>query len=375
MAIMGLAGAFASGVIVSIELVKRAELPFYYLLAAADLLAATAATTISAAQGDFSRLMPRRWKWVILRGLFGALVLLLNVLAVASGAPMGDASALTSINVVVSALLGRAFLGESLRALHCVALFLSVVGALLISKPESLFGGGGDVPMLGYAIALASGVSSGANFIACRKSQGISPVLLTGSATLQGGIMLVLVSASGLAPQAPLHAMAVAPEVSVLAALALLLLLAGNSWCLSVGGQLCPAAVSSTMFTSTGMMLSYALQTVLHGEPPKPMTLAGAGLMLCAVGLLAFARWFYVRFAPADFTTGAASVASPAAATCAEETASSATGAGDGDDDELESLASFVASELSGLSAAALRQRHTGGAAGPTPQTLGHADA
>jgi len=327
---------------------------------------------ISAIRGDLQKIGGHQWKWVVLRGSFGTISYATSLLAVAYGSPLGDSSALQSINVVVSALLGRAFLGESLRALHVAGLCLSVAGALLVSKPQWLIGGqDGDAPWLGYSFALLSGFVSGAIFIAARKSQGISPLALTASVTLQEGAIHFVLVWCGSVEEMPLTRLLEVPA-EALAMFAFLLFIgtfaAGTT---SVGAQMCPAAMSATVYTSTSMSMSFAAQTLLHSEPPELMTLAGATLMLFAVSLMAFARWYYSPIAKqgTEAETIRREVSLPPQATPI-----SAAAEQDGDN-ETESLASFVASEVSGVSGESLtsaRQRRRNPTVGAVvPQVLG----
>merc|ERR1712194_526144 len=173
-------------------------------------------------------------------GVFGASVFSLTLMAVSVGASIGDTNALSCISIVMSALLGRAFLGEALRPLHGLALHMCVVGAVLISKPEFLFGGNSmnRAPWLGYAFALGAGVASGGTFIAARRAHDISPLVMTASVmVIEGGTSFVLPPA-GVVDELPLQSVLAAP---LRAALALIVFMALNlvaSGTLSLGAQL-----------------------------------------------------------------------------------------------------------------------------------------
>jgi len=383
MAFMAGAGAGMALMVTASTIVKdRFHLPYYYLMGTANIAVGAGLAIASAVTGDLQRLAARGWKWVILRGAFGMACYALALLAVAYGSPLGDASALQSINVVMSALLGRAFLGESLRALHIATLCMSVVGAWLVSKPESLFGGhASGAPWLGYGFALSSGFVSGALFIASRKSQGISPLVMTSSVTLQEGAIHFVLAWCGTVKEMPMTRMLETPVQSIAMFMVFLFLVMLASGSMSVGSQMCPAAMSSTIFTCTSMSLSFAAQTLLHSEPPELLTVMGAALMLSAVSLMAFARWYYspgtARSAPR--ATGKDGVEEGQPDFASNETASqvSARAGEEGDDDETQSLASFVASELSGVSKESLtttRQRRNP-ANLVAPQQLGYAGA
>merc|ERR1719199_175924 len=119
-------------------------------------------------------------KWLTLRGLFGSMAFLLQISAVRTGASLGDAAALASINTMIAALFGRVFLGERLQWSHGVAVACSMSGATLIAKPSFLFGASEEAhPLrwLGYSLAATSGLMQACVFISARKSSK-SPLLL-----------------------------------------------------------------------------------------------------------------------------------------------------------------------------------------------------
>merc|ERR1719440_220395 len=97
-----------------------------------------------------------QWIWAASNGAFATTSFVTSILAVQLGTPLGDVASLMSINIVVAAFLGRAFLGEALKCVHFLALACSVCGAVLISQPPFLFGGAAadaSVPWLGYLLA------------------------------------------------------------------------------------------------------------------------------------------------------------------------------------------------------------------------------
>merc|ERR1712151_373423 len=98
----------------------------------------------------------------------------------------------------------------------------------------------------------------------------------------------------------------------------------------SAGAQMCPAAVSSTVYTSVCMVSGYVAQTALFGLAPVTLTLVGAALMLVAVAIMAVTR------VTPPAATDVDEVAHDHAA--AEQSVDAAISVGN--DDETESLAS-----------------------------------
>ena len=69
--------------------------------------------------------------------------------------PIGDATTIFLTSPVWAALLGRAVLGEKLHVFDAFAIFMAIVGVVLVARPTFLFGGGADV--------LESGSGSGSD--------------------------------------------------------------------------------------------------------------------------------------------------------------------------------------------------------------------
>lgn len=369
---MAAASAGLSIMVIISKVAKMLSVPFHLLMGSVCLMQAVVFLVAALLHGKFSALEFKACKWVWLRGFFGCSTYVLYLSAIASGTSLGDVSALTSINVVVAAFLGRAFLGESLRWVHAAAVVLSVTGAALISKPTSLFNqtlDSGIQQWLGFGLALGSGMASGGVFIAARKSQKVSPLIMTFSVSLQEGAALVLLSLLGFFAEPSLQEVLEAVPLTVLCIFAALFLASAfGSFAMSYGAQLCPAAASSTIFTSVGMTMGYTAQSLMQQEPPELLTLSGAALMLLAVMLMASAK----QQSPGSSTAPSQSMDS---SINTNETESSAPPSQDGtvDSDGAESLASFIATEFSweSMKSQNPRQRHGPLVASSLPQMLG----
>lgn len=86
-----------------------------------------------------------------------------------------------SVNTITAALLGHFLLGEAFGGLHLLALLLAIGGAVLIWDPHTI--GTSDPKVLGNALALLAGVSSGCMTICSRKA-GKASSLMLGSSSL-----------------------------------------------------------------------------------------------------------------------------------------------------------------------------------------------
>jgi len=347
---MAIAGAVPPVFMVFEEVAKKMKIPYYASMGTAEVFLGLVVAFAVLCRRE--ALKSGELKWVLLRGFFGTTCFVLSLLAVSLGAPLGDVNALGSINVVVAALLGRLFLGEDLRLLHVLALCCSVLGAFMVCKPEVLLGlrpPSHGMPWLGYGLALLSGFCYGGIFIASRKSQEVSVYIMTFSVLAQGSAAFWIVSLAGVVQEAPLNTVTEAPLRTLAFTAAIFVMVAILIVTLTLGSQKCPAAVSSTILTSVQMSLGYLLQALTHSEPPQMLTFCGAGLMLLAVSLMALARWM-----------GRKSPSSPEAEVEVQSPSSSMSVT------SKSSLASFIASEFSGLPQEALRQR-------PAAMVLGRA--
>jgi drug/metabolite transporter (DMT)-like permease len=306
-------------------------------------------------QGELSKVLPHQWKWIVMRGAFGSLTALLGWVAVAVGAPVGDASALGSVNVVVAALVGSIFLGEPLGCLRILALISSVVGAFIVSRPDS--GADSQLPhastaWLGYAFALAAGCCSGGLFIASRKSQDISPLLMSFSVSFQEGVFLWAVASFGLVEDGPLAPLIASPALGTAWMSCFLVIFVITIGSMTIGAQECPALASSAIYTSMSMSLGYVAQTCVHRQDLQPIKVAGASLMLLAVVLIAAARWWQSKHVSARELEE--SLLAPEAEHEADVPVSSDREAGS---ESMARLADFIAAEFSGVQS--IRQRRT----------------
>lgn len=296
-------------------------------------------------------------KWVLLAGMFFSGSFVLMLLAVRLGISIGDFAALNSANVVFAAFLGRVFLRELMHWAHFGAVFCTVVGALLISRPQFLFGGSSDGSAVGHGhiLALASGVCDACIYVSSRRLEGCSPWLLNMSFTGQSSIVLFLLA--GLSGTTSLDSFVASPAEG-LGWLAAIFVPGMVSMVLfTAAAQACPAALSATVDTATRMMSGYLATALFFTAPIDAFTVVGASLMFVSVVTMAFFQ------APAPPEEAAAERGDVVAA-------EAGGGAAAADDDETESLASFIATECVGVSES-LRLRRPGGSVEPVGKIIG----
>lgn len=279
-----------SVIMLSSKLAEQYHVPFHLFMGIANLLMSCSFAAFAIQRGHPPKVKDSNWKWVLLRGTFAAGTFSGTMLAVSLGASLGDVSALGSISVVVAAFLGRVVLGEPLGALHLASLACAVPGALLVSKPDIFLGEPGTSSLIGVLCAVVAGASAGGACIAARKGQDVAPSLLCASVALQEGVALVLFSLAGVFKESLAGAHDFGWELLALVFLWSLLLVTLASFTMTVGAQLCTAATSSTVLTSTSMAASYTFQSFIFKQPPNAVSICGAALLLVSVILMTLAR-------------------------------------------------------------------------------------
>jgi len=352
---MALQGVLMSAQIVSSKVMISAGWPFYRILGFAHLMGMLVYALVAIAVQ--AKLPERRaWKWIVSRGLCSVLAFTGMSCAVQLGAPAGDVAALTSVNTVFAALMARAFLGEPLQYLHIIALLCSVCGAVLIARPSFLFGtpadGAASPSSFAYAFAVFAGFCLSCIAICARKAADTSVWLFNLSPAAWGAVYFMLLPLSPLVDDSSLQSLLDSPAEGtgwiVFHIILLILAIATNS----AGSMWCPAAVSATVNSTSRILCGYVADVLLFRLAISPLSLAGAGLMLSGVIVMALVR-------------------TPTSAKSAAEAEEGMQPASEGD--ENESLASFVAAEFAqqeGHESTALRQRKTTATTIESPATV-----
>lgn len=357
------------------KVVKDLNWPYFRIsIASNTLMVLTYGTFIIARRIPMPE--PSKRKWVAFRAVLSTCTFLSSIVAVQISGVPGDVTALTSINIVFAASLGHFFLSERLRLVHIAITFFSVVGAVLVAQPSFLFEvdkARPDAYWIGYLLALASGLFRACSLVCARKSAGVHVSIIALSTAAASVPFLCALPAAGLVDDGSLDAVFSEPATAaglafVLFASALIAITTSTA-----GAMMCPAAVSATVFTGSGMVFGYLAQTLLFSAAPSAITLAGAALMLAAVAAMAATR--VPQQAAAAVVTAAAENIAEDGAKGDRSVASSSPSLAE-TEDETESLTSFAASEFAAqdphLEAVRLRRpTAVNGAAKPAPQRVG----
>jgi len=304
-------------------------------------------------------------KWIVLKSAFGTVYWCMAIVAVQVGESPGDVAALTSINVIASALMGRMFLSEAVRCVHVLGVALVIGGTICIVQPSFVFGSSDEdaqTSRYGYMFAILSGFIQACYLICSRKSAGCKEWTLCTSAVFSGLFCLAL-PWTGIVSDASVSVI----EESPWEAVGYLLLAFATSWAsiqfITQASSVIPAGSCATVYTAAGTTFGYAAQIFIFDVAMTPLTAGGAMLMLCAVVLMAWEKGpqagvggdvDVVRVVPMDD-------ASVGSADTSEET---------------RSLASFIASEFSDFNLHGDVMRHRRPAAAlipisPSPVMIG----
>eukprot|EP00931_Biecheleriopsis_adriatica_P120914 TRINITY_DN96005_c0_g1_i1.p1 TRINITY_DN96005_c0_g1~~TRINITY_DN96005_c0_g1_i1.p1 ORF type:complete len:387 (+),score=84.97 TRINITY_DN96005_c0_g1_i1:73-1233(+) len=358
-------GIIGTGEVILAKILMEQGWPYFYL-SAGNLLIVAIATAIGSKVLQDKLPKRRAAVWVFLRSLFSNAIIVLAVLAVKVGAGPGDVAALTSINVVVAALLGHAFLKEKLRPIQLAALPLSLAGAVLIAKPSFLFGQAlAEGSWIGNLLAAVAGIAQAVTFVCARKSANESGCLTSCVESMLGIVIFPLLP---LIAPLPASWEPLADNVPLAAAYMAALLFSTGSGVITgaLGSQMCPAAVGSTVLTVSATVTGYFAQAVFFSTPLSVLSIVGAILLLSSVAIMTA-----TRVQPSnDSDPAPAESAAPAAEDSQTSNADESTNCCDLVAGESESIANFAAVEFVEVAAhEQSRRRRT--AAGPSVETIG----
>lgn len=195
-----------------------------------------------------------------------------NTLLIIASAPM------------LSAIMSRMFLGESVSGPTWLAIAAVTVGVILVAS-----GGAGDFGLLGEALAFMNALTIAAFFVAVRKSDGQNMLAPIGVGYLLGAVVM-----AGVA-EFP----ALSGEQWIWLSLSGAVVLPGALACLALAARHLPAPEVS-MITLLEVVLGPMIVWWLLGEDPGERTLIGGAVIVLALFLHA---WWRLRTSDRDQAT------------------------------------------------------------------------
>eukprot|EP00536_Pseudo-nitzschia_multiseries_P009740 jgi/Psemu1/288647/fgenesh1_pg.281_\ len=213
---------------------------------------------------------------VWMRGIIGGAGFLLDYHCM-SVLPLGDAMTLMSLYPFVTIVLARIFLQEQITVLHMATTVASVSGAVLISQPTFLFGGGtGDAPTLGYVTGLLGSCCLASILILIRKAGtiGVHTFQLLLSWALFGVVFSVVFGPyyEGAWVRPSAWTSSVWLYVGGVCCVG-----AGAHFLLNYAGRLAPAGLVSVVRASD-ILFAYGFEILLFVQRPNAWTWIGVAL-------------------------------------------------------------------------------------------------
>jgi len=222
---------------------------------------------------------PRRWRWLITRGLFGGSAVVAYFASIKL-APVGVATLLNQTQPVFTMLFSWALLTERPRRVALGALVLTVCGVALIVGVRQLTFHAWRGEVLGVASAIASGIAVTAIRASRRTGSDGTPPETAWSVFFSFSLLGALVSVPlTFFPQGSWLSPTVA-EWGLLAVVAAASVAAQLIMTEAIGHL---TAVQSGIISQLTVPMTVALGILLLGEDLTPSFLAGAALILSGV--------------------------------------------------------------------------------------------
>jgi drug/metabolite transporter (DMT)-like permease len=231
---------------------------------------------------------------VIARGIVGGLAFLCYFYSM-TALPLGDATALLSLNPVITVLAAAVFLNEQIRISHIFAAGASLTGSILIAKPSFLFGQGdgtssSDVsyPTMGYLTAILGTCLGAAVFILIRRAGkgGVHTLQLLFSWCVFGILYSFVLGVIGpLVLGVESHFVVPPTWESWIYVLGVCIFGSLGHLLMNFAARHAPAGLAS-IIRSSGIMWSYVLEILVFHQVPQMMTVGGVSLILGSLAVI-----------------------------------------------------------------------------------------
>jgi drug/metabolite transporter (DMT)-like permease len=270
------AGAFFFSVMSLLVKIAGQRLPTQEIVLARSVVMALVAGAALRRRGIPLAGTPGRRRLLVLRGLLGYGALSCFYFALVH-LPLADATVLQYTNPAWAAVFAIFVLGERMRGREVASLALSLLGVLLVARPTFLFGTASALDPVAVAVGLAGAVCSASAYVVVRMLGGEHHHVVI--------FYFAVVSSIASAPAALLHGIApTAPEA---------LLLVGVGLTTHMGQVFITKGLyleRTGRATATGLVqivFAAAWGLLFFSAMPSPLALAGAGLVIGGVLLLA----------------------------------------------------------------------------------------
>jgi drug/metabolite transporter (DMT)-like permease len=225
------------------------------------------------AVSGFTRLSPKNWLWLIVRGIIGAASVFLFFRGIAK-LGLGRGTVLNYTYPIFAALFAPLLLRERLHADVIVAIGVAFVGIYLVLNPGNILSIGRE-----GLLALLGGAMSGVAVVAIKKLRETdSPSVIYLAQCVFGLLVVAYPTATSSFAFSPVTWIVLA-AIGVLATAAQLLM----TWAYKH-----VPATEGSLLAFLGPVLNVLLGVVAFGEILRPATLAGSLLVLASCLYVAF---------------------------------------------------------------------------------------
>jgi drug/metabolite transporter (DMT)-like permease len=270
------AGAFFFSLMSLLVKLAGQRLPTQEIVLARSLVMVVVAALALRARGIPMAGTPSRRRLLVLRGLLGYGALTCFYFALVK-LPLADATVLQYTNPAWAAVFAIFVLGERMRGREVASLALSLLGVILVARPTFLFGAASALPPLTVAIGLCGAVFSASAYVVVR--------MLGGEHYLIVIFYFAVVSSLASAPFALLHGVMPTPwEVVLLIGVGLTTHM-GQVYITK--GLYLERTGRATATTLVQIVFAALWGLLVFGTVPSPLAVAGAGLVIAGVLLLA----------------------------------------------------------------------------------------
>lgn len=285
----GLTGAGMTALGMIQVLCQRERQPYCALVGTASAVVGLASFTVAAGTGTLKRVCERHWKWMLLRGIFGTFNFGLASAAVSVGTPLSDAAVLQCISAVIPPFVGTAAHLEKMVLVHWIALLCSILAVAITMIPGFMASTEENSSMVGYVIALFSGVFSGSMLLTVRMLQDVDVLLICSVVSLSHAINFWALHWAGFIDRAALINLVEDTQFATMMLVMLVVLILCCVLASCKGGKANHAGGSTTIYMAVNMAFGFLGQAIVSGECPRISSFVAAALMM-PVFLTSWAR-------------------------------------------------------------------------------------
>ena len=247
------------------------------------------------------------------RGLLGFFGTWFSMLSI-SRLSLGDSQALRLVSPLFAAIFGAVFLRERWLLVDASGALIAIAGSCLVVQPAFIFGGDSKCDGLGVLYSLAcAAAAGGANVLVRALGTRVKvdwPVVMLQQALYQTLIAAPLATASWVPLARGGTTATVVTQLAAVGAFAFAGAL-GTTW----GMQRQKSAAASAMKLAA-VPFAFGLQAVALADPPRPLALAGAAVVVGGLLLIVFIK-ARDQAREAAATAAATSAAAESATVCA----------------------------------------------------------